>query len=718
MSVSLQLTVAEARSRDVGRGVARIDPDALSTLGLSIGDLVLLEGKRVAPARVMPTFADQRGQGLVQIDGLLRHNVQSKLGEPVVLRPGRGVPATQVVVKPLGKLSSPREEEHVAQLLDGLPLQAGDRIRATLFGSRWVDFEVVSTRPRGLVLVHPTTALRIDKPPRAQSKEESGAEGGSQGLTYEDIGGLGDQLDRIREMIELPLRNPDVFLHLGIAPPKGVLMHGPPGTGKTLIARALAGETDSQFFSVNGPEIIHKFYGESEAHLRKIFDEAAKKPPAIIFLDELDAIAPQRERAAGDVEKRVVAQLLALMDGLSKRGQVVVIGATNIPDALDPALRRPGRFDRELEIPVPDRHGRLEILEIHTRGMPLHDDVVLQELADITHGFVGADLQGLCREAAMICLRQVLPDLDRGDAQLTPEQQAALVVSMDHFRGALQRVEASAVRGIFSEVPKVGFDDVGGLDQAKRALTEAVIWPLTHRAYFEAARLSPPKGLLLSGPPGTGKTLLAKALAKESGVNFIPVKGPELMSKFVGESERGVREVFRKARQAAPCILFLDEIDALIPRRGAGGSDGGASERVVGQFLTEVDGIEELQGVFLLAATNRPDRVDPAALRAGRLERHLEIGLPDEPALRSIYGVHTRGRPLADDVDLDALARASGGRSGADVAGICNRATYLAIREAIEAEERGTGAGPSEVRVTAAHFQRALHGEPVETDEE
>lgn len=443
MSVTLQ--VSEARSRDVGRGIARVDPDVIASLGMQLGDVVLVNGKKTSPARLMPTFADVRGQGKVQLDGLLRQNSGAKLGDTITLRAAEAAPAAQVTLRAVQPVAGSREENHVAKLLDGLPVQAGDQVRATLFGSRWVDFQVVSTRPKGVVVVHPTTALRIDRPKQA-SKRGRTAEGGSPGLTYEDIGGLGEELGRIREMIELPLRTPEVFHHLGISPPKGVLMHGPPGTGKTLIARALANETNSTFYAVNGPEIIHKFYGESEAHLRKIFEQAAASPPAIIFLDELDAIAPRRDKSVGDVEKRVVAQLLALMDGLSKRGQVIVIGATNIPDALDPALRRPGRFDRELEISVPDRHGRLEVLEIHTRGMPLGEDVDLKHLSEVTHGFVGADLQGLCREAAMICLRSALPDLDHGAISLTAVQQQELVVSMPHFLAALQRVEPSAVR--------------------------------------------------------------------------------------------------------------------------------------------------------------------------------------------------------------------------------------------------------------------------------
>jgi len=514
-------------------------------------------------------------------------------------------------------------------------------------------------------------------------------------VPYEDIGGLKPQMHRIREMIELPLRYPEVFERLGIDAPKGVLLHGPPGCGKTLIARAIAHETEAQFFAVSGPEIIHKFYGESEAHLRKVFEEATRQGPSIIFLDEIDAIAPRREQVAGEVEKRVVAQLLALMDGLNKRHNVIVIGATNIPNALDPALRRPGRFDREIAIPIPDRHGRLDILEIHSRGMPLKPDVDMSRLAEITHGFVGADLEALCREAAMICLRDILADLDFSLAKIPYERLARLEVRMDHFLTALREVEPSAIREVFVEVPNVRWSDVGGLARLKQRLVEAVEWPLRYAPLFEQAGVRPPKGILLSGPPGCGKTLLAKAIANESQVNFISVKGPALLSKYVGESERQVRDVFRKARQAAPCIIFFDELDALMPARGGAASDTPVTDRVLSQFLAELDGIEELKGVLVLGATNRLDRLDPALLRPGRFDEVVEIPLPEEPERREIFEVHLRGKPVAPNLKLSGLAAKSGGFSGAQIASVCNLAALRAVRRAVAlAGDSDTGKPP------------------------
>ena len=512
-------------------------------------------------------------------------------------------------------------------------------------------------------------------------------------VSYEDVGGLKPQLQRIREMIELPLRYPELFERLGIDAPKGVLLHGPPGCGKTLIARTIAHETEANFFSVSGPEVVHKFYGESEAHLRKIFEEAGRKGPSIIFIDEIDSIAPRRENVVGDVEKRVVAQLLALMDGLNKRQNVIVIAATNIPNALDPALRRPGRFDREIAIPIPDRYGRLDILEIHSRGMPLAEDVDMGHLAEITHGFVGADLEALCREAAMICLRRLMPDIDYGLATIPYEQLAQLEVHMDDFLAALREVEPSAIREVFVEVPDVRWEDVGGLKAVKERLKEAVEWPLKYAHLFKKAGIKPPKGILLSGPPGCGKTLLAKAIATESRVNFLSVKGPALMSKYVGESERGVREIFKTARQAAPCIIFLDETEALLPARGVGGGDSHVSERVLSQFLAELDGIEELKGVLVLGATNRLDMMDAAVLRPGRFDAIVEIPLADEADRREIFAVHLRGKPLAKGVSAKQLAAKSDGLSGAEIAGVCNQAALAAVRRAVAAELAQEGAG-------------------------
>jgi transitional endoplasmic reticulum ATPase len=556
---------------------------------------------------------------------------------------------------------------------------------------------VESSKPKGPVLIDSTTQLVIGNPQQAEKVAE-------RSTSYEDIGGLKPQLQRIREMIELPLRYPEVFERLGIDAPKGVLLHGPPGCGKTLIARAIAHETEANFYSVSGPEIIHKFYGESEAHLRKIFEEATRNSPSIIFLDEIDAIAPRRENVVGEVEKRVVAQLLALMDGLAKRRQLIVIAATNLPNMLDPALRRPGRFDREIAIPVPDRHGRSETLAIHSRGMPLAGNVDMSRLAEITHGFVGADLESLCREAAMICLRRIMPDIDFARASIPYEQLAKLEVRMEDFLDALREVTPSAMREVFVEAPDVPWEDVGGLAQIKQRLVEAVEWPLQYAELFTKASIRPPKGILLVGPPGCGKTLLAKAIATESKVNFISVKGPALLSKYVGESERGVRDMFHKARQAAPCIIFFDELDALAPTRNAAGSDAHVAERVLSQFLTELDGIEELKGVLVLGATNRLDMLDPAILRPGRFDEIVDIPLPDEESRQQIFEVHLRNKPLAPGISARDLAAGTDGFSGADIQGVCTKAALRAVRRAVAsrigepAEEVLVIVGPDDLR--------------------
>lgn len=701
---TLSLRVAEALPKDVGRGLVRLDPQDLDRLGVSIGDVVEVAGKRATVGRAMPAYAEQRGQGLIQMDGILRANAGASLDERVSVRRVGVQPARSLVLAPVEAVRSAPgagQARYLARLLDGIPVVPGDRVRVDLFGTRAQTFTVVEATPSGPVLIGPTTGIRL-------AREEATRERST--ITYEDIGGLRREIRRIREMIELPLRYPEVFERLGIEPPKGVLLHGPPGTGKTLIARAVAHETSAHFLHVNGPEVIDKWYGASEAQLRSVFEEARRRAPAIIFIDELDAIAPKREEMSGEkqVERRVVAQLLALMDGLESRGNVIVIAATNIPNTLDPALRRPGRFDREITIGVPDREGRREILEIHTRGMPLADDVDLDRLAGATHGFVGADLEALSREAAMSALRRLMPDIDFAQAYIPYEKLMALDVTMDDFLAAMGEVEPSAIREVFTEVPDVGWADVGGLEEVKRVLVEAAEWPLRHGPLFERAGIRPPKGILLYGAPGTGKTLLAKALARESEANFISVKGPQLLSMWVGESERGVREVFRKARQAAPCIVFFDEIDAVAPQRGGGG-DNQVTERVVSQLLTELDGIEELKGVVVVAATNRMDRVDPALLRPGRFDFLVELPPPDREARRAILQVHTRRMPLADDVDLDALAVHTEGLVGADLEGLCRRAALFAIRELLE-RDRGPLSDESTLalRIGRGHFQKAF----------
>jgi transitional endoplasmic reticulum ATPase len=601
-----------------------------------------------------------------------------------------------------GVLQHDKDAKYIGSLIEGLPLTSGDKVRARLFGTKTCDFLVEDTIPDGVVSVSSTTLIRVKS---KEGKVEKAK------ISYEDIGGLSTQVRRIREMIELPLKYPEVFNRLGIEAPKGVFMYGPPGTGKTLTARAVANETDAYFVSITGPEIMGKFYGESEARLRSVFEDAQKHAPAIIFIDEIDAIAPKREDMGSEkqVERRVVSQLLALMDGLESRGHVIVIGATNIPNTIDPALRRPGRFDREISIPIPDKNGRLEILEIHTRGMPLAKDVDLERLAEITHGFVGADLEALAREAAMSALRKILPKIDFELSDIPYETLLKLEITMDNFLEAMKEIEPSAIREVFVEVPDVKWTDVGGLDNIKQELKEVIEWPLKYPDVFKKAGTNPPKGIMLYGKPGTGKTLLAKAVANESGVNFISIKGPQLISRYVGESERGVRETFRKAKHAAPTILFLDEIDSLVPKRGSSSTDAHVTERVISQFLTEMDGIEELKGVVVLAATNRLDLVDPALLRSGRFDLSFELPVPDEKTREEIFKIHTKNKPLNGTVDLKKLAKEIEGRTGSDIEFICRKASMFAVREYIErnsTKEKISADGG--LKVSKQHFDEAI----------
>ena len=691
----ITLKVAEAVKKDVGRGLARIDPADIERLHATIGDVVEIVGKKRTVAKVMPAFKEERGKGIIQIDGPTRGNAHVSLDEKVTVKKIPWHPADNVVLTPITTVNLERDSKYIGNLLDGLPIIEGDRIRATLFGSRFTDFVVETTIPKGVVVINPTTLLKINEKKSGTAERLK--------FSYEDIGGLGHEIHRIREMIELPLKHPEVFERLGIDAPKGVLLYGPPGCGKTLIARAVANETDAHFITINGPEIIHKFYGESEARLREIFEDSKKHAPSIIFLDEIDAIAPKREHVVGDVEKRVVAQLLALMDGLDNRGHVIVIAATNIPGALDPALRRPGRFDREISIPIPDKNSRLTILEVHSRGMPLSEDVNLDKLAEITHGFVGADLQALCREAAMLCLRKAIPEMDLGASSIPYETMMNLKVSMEHFFEALKEIEPSALREVFVEIPNVRWEDVGGLDAVKQQIREAVEWPLKYPDMFKQAKINTPKGILLYGPPGTGKTLMAKAVANETKVNFISVKGPALISKYVGESERGIRDTFKKAKQAAPCIIFFDELDVITPRRGEG-SDSHVTERVIGQFLTEMDGIEELKGVLVLAATNRMDQIDPALLRAGRFDYLIEIPIPDEETRLKIFQVHTKDKPLKKGLDLKRFAQETEGMTGADIELICKKAALMTIRNTISKQSTSSG----ELVITENDFTHAV----------
>ena len=699
MDEQLTFKVIKAPGKDVGRGIARLDPADILALGLEVGDLVAVgPGGRTA-ARVMPAHAEYRGKKLVLIDGIIRENAGVSLGETVPLSGVSGRNAKKITLSPIGSTVSPSlDAVFINRSLQGLPLVKGDKVRISMLGLINQEFVVMNTVPEGFVLLKKETVVEV-----LQTKE-AGFKKANQ-ITYEDIGGMGKELGRIREMIELPLKYPAVFQHLGIDPPKGVLLCGPPGTGKTLIARAVASEANAYFLLVNGPEIIHKFYGESEARLREIFEKAAQKGRSIIFLDEIDAIAPKRVEVNGEVEKRVVAQLLTLMDGLASRGQVIVIGATNIPDSLDPALRRPGRFDREITIGVPDQKGRLEILQIHTRGMPLENDVDLERVAELTGGFVGADLLALCREAAMHRVRNILPHLELDQEGLPPELLTLLQVSRQDFLQALEEVEPSATREFLVEVPSAGWDDVGGLAEIKRHLRESIEWPLKYADLFDRAGAQAPRGILLYGPPGTGKTLLARAVANEANANFISIKGPALLSKWVGESEKALREVFRKARQAAPCIVFFDEIDSLVASRGTGG--GPVAERVLSQLLTEMDGIEELRRVVVLGATNRMDMIDPALLRPGRFDLQLRLGLPGRDSRRQILTVHTRKRPVAEDVDLDGLAAATIAFSGADIRHLCSRAALAAVREYLS-QNSWPSPEPPAVWICDRHFRQAL----------
>lgn len=700
---NLTLRVAEARSRDVGRGIGRIDPGELQRFNFDIGDIAEIVGKRRTVIKLMPTFPEDRKKGIVQIDGITRENAGVGLDKKVKIKKATCELAQTLVLSPLTltvSLPTTEDREYLAKLLDGTPLVKNDKIRVTLFGARAQDFLVEDTDPEGPVITNPTTVIKI----KGQAKEK-----GEVGITYEDIGGLKKEIGKIREMIELPLKCPEVFERLGIGAPKGVLLHGPPGCGKTLIAKAVANETDAYFTSVSGPEIMGKFYGESEGRLREVFEEARTNAPAILAIDEIDAIAPKREDMGGEkqVERRVVAQLLALMDGLESRGNVVVIGITNIPNTLDPALRRPGRFDREISVPIPDKYGRKEILEIHTRGMPLAEDVDLEKLAEITHGFVGADLEALAREAAMSALRGIKPHIEFEKEYIPYKKLLGLEVRMDHFREALKEVEPSALREVFTEIPDVKWHDVGGLHHVKQILKETIEWPLKHEKLFAHSKTKPAKGVLLHGSPGCGKTLLAKAVANECGVNFISIKGPQLLSRWVGESERGVREVFKKAKQASPCIVFWDELDSLVPARNHS-SDSHVTERLVSQFLTELDGIEELKGVIILGATNRLDLIDPALLRPGRFDFLLEIPKPDEETRREIFQIHTCGKPVAPDVDFKALSKETNGLTGADIEGVCKRASILAIREFVGSQNFISTADLKKFKITGQHFKETM----------
>ena len=701
----ITLKVAEAISqKDVGQGVARLDPNVMDDLGIHERDLIEINGEKRTAAIALPSQTDI-GLGVIRIDGLVRKNSGATIGGEVTVKKTKATEAKKVVLAPIE--NNIRVQGDVRGLFAGKVMVQGDIIGSQIraprpsmnmgFGSLFdelmditpamkeIKFAVVSTNPKDIVIVGPNTEVQLHESPVDVSKIEG--VGNLVDVSYEDIGGLKEEVKKVREMIEIPLKRPELFEKLGIAPPKGVLMHGPPGTGKTLLAKAVASESDAHFIAINGPEIMSKYVGGSEENLREYFEEAEENSPSIIFIDELDAIAPKREETNGEVERRTVAQLLTLMDGLKSRGQVVVIGATNRPDSLDPALRRPGRFDREIEIGVPDSDERKEVLEIHTRNMPLADDVDLDKIANTTHGFVGADLESLCKEAAMRVVKRILTEIKSDDEEIPKEVMEKIVVTGDDFKSAQKEIQPSALREVLVQIPDIKWDDVGGLEDVKQELKEAVEWPLKHPETFQRLGIRPPKGTLLYGIPGTGKTLLAKAVASESEANFISVKGPELLSKWVGESEKGVREVFRKAKQAAPTVIFFDEIDAIASTRSGNDGDSGVTKRVVNQLLTEMDGLEELEDVAIIAATNRPDILDAGLMRPGRFDRHIQVKEPDEEARLSIFEVHTKDMPLASDVDLKKLAKNTDGYVGADIEAVCREAAMLTLRDDLESSE-------------------------------
>jgi len=687
----VQLKVGDAKQRDVARGIARIDQKTMENLQVSAGDVIEVVGKRKTSAIAWPAYSEDQGRGIIRIDGFTRKNAGVSIHEYLIVRRAEVKDATGIVLAPIDMRLNVDEDftNFVKNRLMERTFIEGDTTLVMMLGHP-VQFSVMKTRPHGIVRLTYDTKLQILTEPAPEAK-------GVPRTTYEDIGGLKEEIQRLREMVELPMRHPEIFQRLGIDPPKGVLLHGPPGCGKTLLARAVANESDANFFSINGPEIMSKFYGESEARLREIFQQAEKNSPAIIFIDELDAIAPKREEVTGEVERRVVAQLLALLDGLTGRGNVIVIGATNRPNALDPALRRPGRFDREIEIGIPDKQGRHEILQIHTRGMPLTQNVDLRRLSETTHGYTGADMAALGRETAMKALRRYLPEIDLEEERIPPNVLEKMEVTMDDFTNAFKEITPTAMREVAIEVPTVHWDEVGGLEDVKQDLRESVEWPIKNSDVFRRMGINPPKGILLFGPPGCGKTLLARAVATESEANFISIKGPEVFSKWVGESEKAIREVFRKARMSSPAIVFFDEIDSLVPRRGIGYGDSGVTDRVISQLLTEMDGITALQDVVILAATNRPDIVDPAVLRPGRFDRLIYVPEPNEEGRREIFKIHTKGMPLAKDLDLKELARTTKGYSGADIQSLCREAAMITLRRDIKSK-----------KVTFADFQDAL----------
>ena len=710
---NLTLRVAETNPKFVGRGVALVDPNIMEKFDLATGDVIEIRGARKKTFVLLwSSQPSDYGRGLIRIDGYTRNNIGIGIDDRVNIQKVTDVTkAEQVILSPTEELNIVGLEEHLPELLDGRVVAKGDMIPLNIMG-RKIGFVItsISSDAAASLVDSNLTEFIIGSVPKASSG------GNVPRITYEDIGGLKNEVQKVREMIELPLRHPEIFERIGIEAPKGVLLFGPPGTGKTLLAKAVANETNANFYSIGGPEIMSKFHGESEERLRDTFKQAQENSPSIIFIDEIDSIAPKREEVSGDVEKRVVSQLLTLMDGIEGRGKLVVIGATNRPNALDPALRRPGRFDREIEIGIPDEQGRYDILLIHTRGMPLTEDVNLESIAKVTHGFVGADLEALSKEAAMRSLRRVLPEINMEQSKIPLEVLNKIKITNEDFQNALKDVQPSAMREVQIQRPNVRWDDIGGLIEVKEELAEAIEWPLKHADLFNQADVKPPKGLMLYGPPGTGKTMIAKAVATTSEANFISVKGPELLSKWVGESEKGVREIFRKARQAAPCIVFFDELDAVAPKRGRSEGDAHVTERVISQMLTEMDGLEDLKGVVVIGATNRPDIIDEALLRPGRFDRILEVPFPDKKAREDILKIHTRRKPLDNTIDMFKLVELTNGFTGADIAATVNAAAMSAIKEHVaetnsNQQEREKTTAEMDEQVKGAKSQAGEHKE-------
>ncbi|MDR1405425.1 MAG: CDC48 family AAA ATPase [Candidatus Methanoplasma sp.] len=701
MSNEKAIKVSELKPGETGKGIARLDPELMDILELRAGDVIQIDGTKKTVVKVLRGTPEDANRGIIRIDGSTRRNAGTSIDERVGIRKVVSKNAEKITFSPTEELRLQGGEEYLNKVMEGRAFAKGDVLTLNVMGNK-IDLVVTSFSPSGdAVIMAAETSVKISDKPASVTEMDVPQ------VSYDDLGGLGNEVAKIREMIELPLRHPELFKRLGVEAPKGVLLHGPPGTGKTMLAKAVAGETSSNFISLSGPEIMSKFYGESEGKLRDIFKEAEENAPSIIFIDEIDSIAPKRNEVTGEAERRIVAQLLSLMDGLNSRGKVVVIGATNRPNSIDEALRRPGRFDREIEIGIPDRDGRFEILQIHTRGMPLSDDVGLQRLADRTHGYAGADISALCKEAAMAALRRILPQVDLETDEIPVDILDMISVTKDDFKEALKDLQPSTMREVLIEKPNVKWEDIGALESAKQELKEAVEWPLKYGKVFEHMNAKPPKGILLYGPPGTGKTMLAKAVATESEANFIAVKGPEFLSKWVGESEKAVRETFRKARQASPCVIFMDEIDSIAPERGTG-SDSNVTERVISQMLTELDGLESLNDVVVIAATNRPDIMDQALLRPGRFDKSIYIGAPDHESRTEIFGIHTEGKPLADDVDIEDLADRTEGCTGADIAAICNEAVMTAVRRIIKPGKIPTDSEIENCKVGAGDFLSSI----------